>query len=94
MITNIALNELKGETIDCVILDETFGKSDYSFGHLNLEGFVEYVEKLKTNNLLKENCEVYATHITHDGNPCHDELEVILNKYGYHASYDGMEINL
>ena len=94
MITEIALNELKGETIDCVILDETFGNNDYSFGHLNLEGFVEYIEQLKANKLLNENCEVYATHIIHDGNPCHDELEEILNKYGYHASYDGMEINL
>lgn len=94
MITDIALQELKGEKIDCVVLDESFGKNDYMITHLNLTGFVEYVQKLKDNKLLNAGCQVYATHITHDGNPCHDELEEILNQHGYHASYDGMEITL
>ena len=94
MISATALNQLKGEKIDCLLLDESFGKNDYMVTHLNLNGFVEYIEKLKNNNLLDTDCQIYATHITHDGNPCHEELENILKDYGCHASFDGMEIIL
>lgn len=93
-ITDIALKELDGEKIDCIFLDESFGVRDYMFSHLNIEGFKEYITKLKGNNLLNEDCLVYATHLTHDGNPLHNELEQILNKYGYHVAYDGMELQL
>ena len=93
-ITDIALKELNGEKIDCIFLDESFGIRDYMFSHLNLEGFKEYIIKLKENNLLNEDCLVYATHLTHDGNPLHDELEQILNKCGYRVAYDGLEFQL
>ncbi len=93
-ITDIALQELNKEKIDCVFLDESFGIKNYMFSHLNIEGFKDYIVKLKENNLLSENCLVYATHMTHDGNPPHNDLEEILSQNGYHASYDGMEIEL
>lgn len=93
-ITEIALQELAGERIDCVFLDEAFGTREYMFSHLNIVGFDQYVRTLKEHNLLSENCLVYATHLTHDGNPLHEELEETLSSYGYHASYDGMEIQL
>lgn len=91
-ITNIALQELQGEKIDCIFLDESFGVQEYTFSHLNIKGFDEYVKKLIRNNLLNKNCLIYATHITHDGNPLHDELEQILD--GYMPAYDGMEIEV
>ena len=93
-ITEQAMNELVGEKIDCVFLDESFGKNDYTFAHLNIKGFCDYIDTLKRNNLLKENALVYATHLTHDGNPLHDELQKIFDEYGYYVSYDGMEIDL
>lgn len=93
-ITEIALKELDGEKIDCIFLDESFGVKDYSFSHLNIESFKEYIFKLKENNLLSKDCSVFATHLTHDENPLHEELEQILNQYGYHVAYDGMEIQL
>lgn len=93
-ITNIALQELQGEKIDCIFLDESFGVQEYTFSHLNIKGFDEYVKKLNSNNLLNKNCLIYATHITHDGNPLHDELEQILDGYGYMPAYDGMEIEV
>lgn len=93
-ITDIALQELSGEKIDCVFLDESFGNQEYMITHLNLKGFEDYIKKLKAHNLLSENCLIYATHITHNGNPLHDELECLLNKFGCHASYDGMQIEI
>ena len=93
-ITETTLRELKGEKIDCVFLDESFGLRDYTFSHLNIKSFDEYINTLKQNRLLNKNCLVYATHLTHDGNPLHEELEQILNKYGYMPAYDGLEIEL
>lgn len=93
-ITETTLQELKGEKIDCIFLDESFGLRDYSFSHLNIKGFDEYVNKLKQNEFLNKDCLIYATHLTHDGNPLHEELEQILSKYGYMPAYDGLEIEL
>lgn len=93
-ITQTALEELLDEKIDCVFLDESFGVREYMFSHLNIKGFDEFVKELSDKNILSENCKIYATHMTHDGNPLHDELEQILNKYGYSVAYDGMELNL
>ena len=93
-ISDIALKELAGEKIDCIFLDESFGIRDYMFSHLNIQGFDQYIKALRDNRLLNENCLIYATHITHDGNPLHNELEQILDKYGYKVAYDGMEILL
>lgn len=93
-ITETTLRELKGEKIDCIFLDESFGLRDYTFSHLNIKSFDEYINTLKQNRLLNKNCLVYATHLTHDGNPLHEELEQILNKYGYMPAYDGLEIEL
>ena len=93
-ITEQAINELAGEKIDCIFLDESFGVNDYMFAHLNIKGFCEYVDTLKKNNLVAENCKIYATHLTHDGNPLHDELQKIFDEYGYFVAYDGMEIEI
>ena len=77
-----------------LFLDESFGIRDYCCSHLNFKGFDEFIKTLKKNKILNENCLVYATHITHDGNMVHDELEIFLNKLGYNASYDGLEFEL
>lgn len=93
-ITDTALSELNGEKIDCVFLDESFGTQEYTFSHLNIRAFDEYVRTLKDNKLLSDDYLVYATHITHDGNPPHDELDKILSNYGYAPAFDGLEIEL
>lgn len=93
-ITQIAIQELSEEKIDCIFLDESFGVQEYSFSHLNIKGFDDYINTLKQNNLLNKDCLIYATHITHDGNPPHSELEKILNKFGYNPAYDGLEFEI
>ena len=83
-----------GEKIDIIFLDQSFGTRDYMFSHLNIVGFDKYINTLKDHGLLNKNCDIYATHITHDGNPCHDELETMISKYGYKVAYDGMELEI
>ena len=93
-ITSKTINELLNEKIDIIFLDESFGLNDYTITHLNIKAFNEYINTLKDHCLLNDDCKIFATHITHEGNPCHDELDSILNKYGYNAAFDGMELNL
>lgn len=93
-LSEIALEELKCEKIDCVFLDQSFGVRDYCFSHLNLNKFFQNIKKLRDQKVLKKNCLVYAIHMTHDGNPIHEELEKQLREFNCNAAYDGMEINL
>lgn len=93
-ITELAIQELDKEKIDCIFLDESFGLKDQTFSHLNIKEFDNYVKTLKHNNLLNDKCLIYATHITHDGNPPHHELGKILDKYGYNPAYDGLEFEI
>lgn len=93
-ITQTTLKELKGEKIDCLFLDESFGLQEYTYSHLNIKAFDSYVKTLKQNNILNNSCLIYATHITHDGNPPHEELKKILNKYNYSPAYDGLELEI
>jgi len=86
--------ELAGEKIDCMFLDLSFGFNEFCYGHLNLKAFLEQIEQLKKRGMLADNCQIFATHITHDGNPVHDELDEILKQYGYNAAFDGQEINI
>ena len=63
-ITETTLRELKGEKIDCIFLDESFGLRDYTFSHLNIKSFDEYINTLKQNRLLNKNfiiCNGYTT---------------------------------
>ena len=46
-ISEIAIKELYKERIDCVFLDESFGTQEYTFSHLNIKGFHEYIQTLK-----------------------------------------------
>lgn len=93
-LTESALDELKNTFIDVVILDHTFGDVDYNFSHLNENLFVKEIEKLRSINAINENSKVYATHISHDGNGIHEEMEEVANKNNYFVAYDGLEINL
>lgn len=94
MITPTALQELDGEKIDCMFLDESFGVNSFTFSHLNIKAFGEFINELKNNNLLSDNCKIYATHITHDKNPLHEDLNEILKQYNSQAAYDGLELEI
>lgn len=61
-------------------------------GHMNL------IANEKTNAILKENGNVtdktvcVVNHFSHNATPIHEELEKAAAKYGFMASYDGLEI--
>jgi phosphoribosyl 1,2-cyclic phosphate phosphodiesterase len=75
-----------------VILDHTYGQDTDSGSHLNANRFIETIERMKKENLLAENTRIFATHISHEGNPTHDELSKYAKEHGYEIAYDGLVI--
>ena len=45
-------------------------------------------------NIINSSTQIYATHISHEGNGTHDEMKIVANNYGYDIAYDGMEIEV
>ncbi|UCG61609.1 MAG: hypothetical protein JSV52_15070 [Candidatus Zixiibacteriota bacterium] len=79
---------------DIVVLDHTYGPDINGSGHLNASQFVEHVERMRNEDLLKKNARILATHISHEGNPAHSDLESYSKKFGYEIAYDGLVIEL
>lgn len=75
-----------------VILDHTYGPGADSGGHLNANRFIEHIKRMKDENLLADNARIFATHISHEGNPTHNELSKYSSQFGYEIAYDGLVI--
>ena len=82
-------NDLK---FDVVALDHTYGPGADSGGHLNAERFVEQIERMRKERLLAEGARILATHISHEGNPPHEEFSKYAANFGYEVAYDGLVI--
>ena len=93
-LTENALNELKNTKLDVLIMDHTFGDVNYSFSHLNRDLFIKQINILRDMGIVDDNTLIYGTHISHDGNGIHEEIDAIAKIYKYRIAYDGMEINL
>ena len=77
---------------DIVILDHTYGPGVDRAGHLNAHRFVEQMKRMQAENLLAENARILATHISHEGNPPHEELCEYASQHGYEIAYDGLVV--
>jgi phosphoribosyl 1,2-cyclic phosphate phosphodiesterase len=78
---------------DVVIMDHTYGAGIIGDGrHLNANQFYEHMRRLRSENLLTDNSRIFATHISHEGNPVHEELAEYAKKHGYEIAYDGLVI--
>lgn len=85
---------LSSKIIDVLILDQTYGIGYNNGGHLDVEQIGSIIEKMKNMNIINNNTQIYATHISHEGNGTHDEMRIVANTYGYDIAYDGMIINI
>ncbi len=82
----------KNLRFDIVILDLTYGLNIDGGGHLNANQFIDHIQRMRDENLLKKNARIFATHISHEGNPIHSEMVEYGKKYGYEVAYDGLTI--
>jgi phosphoribosyl 1,2-cyclic phosphate phosphodiesterase len=47
---------------------------------------------MKAEVLLSENARIFATHISHEGNPPHAKLSEHASHHGYEIAFDGLVI--
>lgn len=79
---------------DGVILDRTYGPGADGEGHLNAARFLSHIQRLNDLHLLSDKARVFATHISHEGNPPHDRLAAYAAARGYEIAYDGLCVDL
>lgn len=79
---------------DLVILDHTYGWNQKGSDHLSAGQFIEHVQRLRAEGLLKANGRAYATHIAHEGNPAYPELAEFAQQHGYDIAYDGLALEV
>lgn len=81
---------------DVVMLDHTYGIGFESrpADHLAAKDVAAHADRFRACGLLKENGEVYATHLSHEGIMEHDALDEYASERGYRVAYDGLKLQL
>lgn len=81
---------------DVVILDHTYGIGFESrpADHLASKDVAAHADRFRECGLLKDTGVVYATHLSHEGNLAHDELDAYAMERGYRVAYDGLKLQL
>lgn len=83
-----------GRPFNIVIMDHTFGLQRRSGGHMNSVQFVEHMDRMRTEGLLANDAQIYATHIGHHSNPPHAELAAFAARAGYQVAHDGLVVQV
>jgi phosphoribosyl 1,2-cyclic phosphodiesterase len=79
---------------DLVILDHTYGLNKVGSGHMNAADFIEHMQRMRREKILKPNGRVFASHIAHDANPAHPQLVEFAVQNGYEVAFDGLIVDL
>ena len=85
---------LEKHKFDVVFLDQTYGKGCNAGGHPDAGMVSDYVKTMRIKGNTDEKSLVYATHISHEGNATHEEMEKEAKLNGYRIAYDGMKLLL
>jgi phosphoribosyl 1,2-cyclic phosphate phosphodiesterase len=83
-----------GQRIHMVAMDHTFGLAARVEGHMNWEQFTEQMARLRMEGLLADEARVFAHHVAHHSNPCHEELAEFAAAHGYEVAYDGLVVEV
>ena len=90
----LALFQSRGLRFDAIAIDHTYGPGTPGGGHLCADEVITEIIRLKSIGCLKPECRVFATHLSHEGMPLHDDLSAFAAKNGYEVAFDGLTINL
>ena len=93
-ITDEAWSIIKKYKLDIVFLDQTYGAGYNNGGHLDETQVRKIVKIMKEQNIIDNKSQVFATHISHEGNDIHIIIEERARIHGYNIAYDGREILL
>lgn len=77
---------------DLVILDHTYGTEESPDDHLNAAQFRAHLARLRDEGLLAPDARCFAHHLSHVGNPPHEEAVALAAKHGYEVAFDGLTL--
>ena len=60
---------------------------------MNAYDVIEHMQRMRLEGILKPGGRVFATHIAHDANPAHPQLEEFAAKNGYEVAFDGLIVD-
>ena len=85
--------EKYNKKFDFISLDCTgMAQKNWRFSHLSLDTDKEVYDRLTEIGVCDKNTIVYVNHFSHNGGLTHEELVVEAKKYGFLATYDGLEV--
>lgn len=62
-------------------------------GNYRVTGYpASHAQRFRKSGLLKDPGTVYATHLSHEGNLEHDELDEYAREHGYRVAFDGLKL--
>lgn len=86
----------KGIKADAVSFDCTFAdeKSPSSARHMNIFQNIQERENMERFGVIKPDTKYYVTHFSHNGAPFRDRMQLMAEKFGFIAAFDGCEIEI
>ncbi len=88
------LFEARTLRFDAVAIDHTYGPGTPGGGHLCADEAAEEISRMRREGVLKPGGRAFATHISHEGMPLHEELEEYARARGYDIAWDGLTVEL
>ena len=85
---------LAGQSFDAIILEETMGGDTSYDQHMSIATFRQTAARMRAEGMLRPGGRFIAHHLSHSGNPVHEELEAIFAPDGVEVAYDGMVVTL
>ena len=93
-ISETAYKLIEKYRFDVVFLDRTYGKGFNAGGHMDAGMISVHINTMRKKGITDDNSLIYATHISHEGNDIHEEMEKEAGTDGYHIAYDGMVLSI
>ena len=77
---------------DLIVLDHTYGAGFLSHDgdHLAQADFIRHVRRFREEGFLRENGDIFATHLSHEGMMEHEAYDALAGRNGYRIAYDGL----
>lgn len=78
-------------SLDCTMVNNPVKDTG---SHMGFDGCNRVVLRLKELGVVNDSTQVYVNHFSHNGNPIHENLEMVAKEYNMKVSFDGLEIEL
>jgi phosphoribosyl 1,2-cyclic phosphate phosphodiesterase len=79
---------------DLAILDHTYGPGHPGGDHLSAHQVIKHLQRMRADGIFRASSRLFGTHIAHESNPPHPELETFAHQNGYEIAFDGLALDI